>query len=174
MIQHEIRKPWGDGTLSVAFDAAERAIVAAYSFGDKLYGPVKVMDLPSQYDSPEKLKWAVKQTFSSFDADLGGDEYFTSMFGPEAGVAAYGGYRKKAEEARRHLSRSDAVKIAEDLLEAFYMEARPGQTPFDNWALVNRLNAKTFGTLNGVDQILRVMEEADANIRRKHGDRLTG
>lgn len=174
MIQHEIRKPWGEGTLSVAFDAAERALVAAYSHGDKLYGPVKIMDLPATYDSTEKLKWAVKQIFSSFDADMGGDEYFTSMFGPEAGVAAYGSYRKKSEAARRVLSRADAVKIAEDLIEAFYMEAGPGQTPFDNWALVNRINAKTFGILNGVDQILRVMEEADDNLRRKHNDRLSG
>lgn len=170
MIQHEIRRPWGDGTLSIAFDSDERAIVAAFSHGDQIYGPVKVMDLPPHYDSPEKIKWAVKQTLPMFDADYGGDEYFTAMFGPEAGKAAYGAHRAEAAKATR-LTHADAVRIAEELLLGFYSGAGKGQTPFDNWALVNRLNAKTHGAFGNTDRLLRILAEADGRLREKYGAR---
>lgn len=169
-IQHEIRRPWGGGTLSLAFDSDERAIVAAFRHDDHVYGPVKVMDLPSTYDLPEKIKWAVKQTLPMFDADYGGDEYFTAMFGPDAGKIAYGGHRAKAVAAKR-LSHADAVRIAEELLMGFYSGAVHGQTPFDNWALVNRLNARTFGRFGDVDRLLRILHEADDRLRDKFGDR---
>lgn len=167
-IQHEIRRPWGDGTLSIAFDSDERAIVAAFEHDGRLYGPVKVMDLPSTYDDAEKIKWAVKQTLPMFDADLGGDEYFTAMFGPEAGLAAYGAHRAKAADAK-HLTHADAVRIAEGLLMGFYSSAGAGQTPFDNWAMLNRLNAKTYGTFGDVDRLLRILHEADDRLHEKFG-----
>lgn len=170
MIQHELRKRWGEGTLSIAFDDTERALVAAYEHDGNVYGPVKIMDLPSTYDTPQKLKWAVKEMLPLFDSYNGGDDYFTTMFGPEAGQAAYGDHRTRVSQAK-HMTHEDAVRIAEELLMGFYNEAKPGATPFDNWAMLNRLNARTFGRFGDVDRLMRILEEADDRLRKKFGGR---
>jgi hypothetical protein len=159
----ETRK-WGKGDLTVGFDTDGRWVVSDFSAKGKRYGPVKLYDLPEAYLDSDRMKWAVKETFSMFNARGGGEKYFIDLFGPEAGDLAYGEHRKKVRSALEVIGHHEAVKIAENLLRAFYLEHPRGsgktKTPFDNFAMVNRLQDATFGKFS-FDDLIAILREAD-------------
>lgn len=157
---HETRK-WGKGDLTVGFDTDGRWVVSDFFAKGKRYGPVKLYDLPEVYLDSDRMKWAVKETFSMFNAQGGGEKYFIEQFGPEAGDLAYGEHRKKVRAALEVIGHHEAVKIAANLLRAFYLE-RPGgsrKTPFDNFAMVNRLQDATFGKFS-FEELVVILHEA--------------
>lgn len=167
IVHHETRK-WGEGELTVGFEADGRWIVADFKASGKPYGPVKLYDLPIAYLDSDRMKWAVKETFSMFDARRGGEKYFIDLFGPEAGDQAYGEHRKKVKAAHEVIGRPEAVNIAENLLRAYYLEnpLGSGKTPFDNFAMVNRLQDATFGKFS-FEEEMTILREAMDRIHEK-------
>jgi hypothetical protein len=157
---HETRK-WGAGELTIGFESDGRWIVADFRALGKSYGPVKLYDLPEAYLDSERMKWAVKETFSMFDARGGGEKYFIDLFGPEAGDLAYEEHRKKVKAAREVIGHPEAVKIAADLIHAWYIEhpRGSGKTPFDNYAMVNKLQDATFGKFS-FEEMMKILREA--------------
>lgn len=163
-IVHDETRKWGEGELTIGFESDGRWIVADFESSGKSYGPVKLFDLPEGYLDEDRMKWAVRQTFQMFGAEGGrsdGEKYFITLFGPEAGDLAYGEHRKKVKAAREVIGRPEAVKIAENLLRAYYLEhpIGSGKTPFDNYAMVNRLQDATFGKFS-FEELVKILREA--------------
>jgi hypothetical protein len=163
IVHHETRK-WGEGELTIGFETEGRWVVADFKASGKPYGPVKLFDLPEAYLDSDRMEWAVKGTFQMFGAEGGrsdGEEYFIKLFGPEAGDLAYGEHRKKVKAAREVIGHPEAVKIAEGLLRAYYLEhpIGSGKTPFDNFAMVNRLQNATFGKFS-FEELMKILREA--------------
>lgn len=151
-------RPWGQGELSVGLDLEHGKVIAYFEAQGKTWGPAELMEIPEGWPVA-KYDYMVSSWWSAFDATMGGDKYFSEKFGDEAAVLAYGEWRRKAEAARNAIGHDEAGKIADSLIEAFYVEARPGRTPFDNWALANRLSTMTFGKFD-IKQVMRLLEEA--------------
>ena len=161
LVHQEIRN-WGEGILAIGFESQGNWLVADFSAKGKSYGPVKLFDLPEPYLDRDRMEWAIRQTFAMFDASQGGEKYFTELFGPEAAGLAYGEYRRKAKAAHEVIGHPEAVKLAENMLQAFYLENPPGsgKTPFDNWGILNKLATTTFGKFS-FDELIEILREAD-------------
>jgi hypothetical protein len=151
-------KPWGKGELSIGLDFDRRQVISYYEAEGRTWGPVDLMEIPEGWPAT-RFDYLVDSWWSAFDAKMGGDRFFEERFGKDAGNLAYGSWKAKAEAARKVIGPEEAAHIADDLVEAFYVEARPGKTPFDNWALVNKIQEMTFGKF-GVDKIMKLLEEA--------------
>jgi hypothetical protein len=151
-------RPWGKGELSVGLDLERGKVVAYFEAQGKTWGPAELMEIPEGWPI-SRYNYLVDNWWSTFDAKMGGDRFFSEKFDDEAAALAYGSWRRKAEAARKVIGHDEAAKIADSLIEAFYAEARPGKTPFDNWALANKLSELTFGKFD-VDQIMKLLEKA--------------
>lgn len=156
--KHKVSRPWGEGELSIGLDLKRGKVIAFFEAEGHTWGPADLMEIPKGWPA-SRYDYLVNGWWSVFDATYGGDSYFSELFGDEAGALAYGAWRRKVEAARKVIGPEEAEKIADSLIEAFYAEARPGQTPFDNWAMVNRLSRMTFGNFN-LDQIMKLLEES--------------
>ena len=151
--------PWGEGTLFVGLDLDRGQVIAAFEAKGRTWGPVDLMKILEGMP-PESYDWMVGGWKDAFAANVGGDRFFIEKFGEEPAELAYGAYRKKVKAARKVIGKKEALKIAQDLIEAFHMEAPPWKTPFDNYSMVNKLSEMTFGKF-GFKEILGLLEEAD-------------
>jgi hypothetical protein len=154
---------WGKGKLFIGLNLNQEKVLAHFEVNGKTYGPVELMAIPEGWPV-NRYDYLIDSWWSAFDANMGGDEFFSSKFGPEAAELAYSAWRAKAKAACKVIGPKEAARIADSLIEAFYVEARPGKTPFDNWAIVNKLGIMTFGKFD-VDQIMKLLEEADDRYR---------
>jgi hypothetical protein len=156
-------RPWGEGELFIGLDLERGKVIAFFEAEGYTWGLADLMEIPEGWPAT-RYDYLVNSWWSVFDAPSGGGKFFSELFGDEAAALAYGAWRRKAEAARKVIGPEEAEKIADSLIEAFYAEARPGKTPFDNWALVNKLSQLTFGKFD-VDQIMKLLEEADDRFR---------
>lgn len=152
-------RPWGKGELFIGLDLENGKVLAHFEAQGKMWGPAELMEIPDGWPAT-RYDYLISNWWSAFAANMGGDKFFSDKFGDEAAMLAYGGWRRKAEAARKVIGREEAAKIADSLIEAFYAEARPGKTPFDNWALANKLSELTFGKF-GLNDIIKMLKEAD-------------
>ncbi len=151
-------RPWGKGELFIGLDIERGQVIAHFEAQGRIWGPVDLMEIPegwliSRYD------YLVDSWWSAFDAKMGGDRFFEERFDQEAAELAYGRWKAKADAAREVIGPEEATRIADDLVQAFYVEAKAGKTPFDNWALLNKLQEMTFGKFS-VDQLMKLLEGA--------------
>jgi hypothetical protein len=151
-------RPWGKGRLSIGLDLERRQVISYYEVEGRTWGPEDLMEIPEGWPA-ERFDYLVNSWWSAFSANMGGDRFFEEHFGSEAADLAYGDWRAKAEIARRVIGSKEAGAIALDLIQAFYVEAPPGKTPFDNLAIVNKLQDLTFGKFN-FDELLKFLNEA--------------
>jgi hypothetical protein len=151
--------PWGEGTLFVGLDLDRGQVIAIFEAKGRTWGPADLMAIPEDWPA-ERYDYLISGWKDAFAANLGGDQFFVEKFGEEPAELAYGAYRNKVKAARKVIGKKEALKIAQDLIEAFHVEAPPWKTPFDNLSMVNRLSQMTFGKF-GFKEILSLLEEAD-------------
>lgn len=151
-------RSWGEGELFIGLDIERGQVVACFEAQGRTWGPIDLMEIPEGWPS-SRYDYLVDSWWYAFDAKMGGDRFFEERFNQEAAELAYGRWRIKAEAARKVIGIEEAARIADDLIQAFYVEAKRGKTPFDNWALVNKLQGMTFGKFS-VDQLMKLLEEA--------------
>jgi hypothetical protein len=159
-------RPWGDGTLLIGLDFDRNQVIAAYEAKGRTWGPADLMEIPENWPA-ERYDYLADSWWAAFDAKRGGEKFFADKFGEEAANLAYGAWRKKAKAARKVIGKEDALKIAQNLIESFYVDAPPWKTPFDNWAMVNKLSEMTFGKFS-VAEIMKLLEEASGLYWESH------